>query len=1013
MSNKKSKAKQFFLFCFLLSFVGCSTVDNRIDSTSSSRFDSTTNLLGEISSSDSTSSKDSSSVNSSSQNSSSTTTQTSISSNEQSASISKESSSSSTAQSSSSSTTQSSSTTTSSSSSSSTTTQSSSSSSTQSSSSSNVQTSTSSSTQQSSSSTTTQQSSSSTQSSSSSNVQTSTSSSSSTQQSSSSSTLTSSDVQTSSSSSTSQSSSSSSSSSQDSTTPSVDSSSSSSSPVVTTYVVTFNANGGEFDNKSQSYQIQVNKNETINIDSVKKPTKAGHAFNQWSRVNNGFDYWNFETDVVTSDLDLYATWTPNKYQVNITNENNTAGTVTGNGDYDYGTMVTLTATANDGYHFVGWYQADALKSTDTTYKFALLDSITLVAKWDVNEYTINLDAGAGATVSNSTYKVKYNASYQLPVAVKTGYAFDGWYYQNNKLTDAIGQSILPYTYTSNINVEARFIANKYTYTFKNYDDSIISSTTADYGSTIVYPTNNPTYDDNDYEYTFTGWNPSDLKVLTENVDIKATYSRKLKVHNKVINMLSDSLGNNRAVYMNAVLEGEANLTTDLKFQIDKDVFNSLLHKDELTNEERQNLSIESLLKSATLQASVTYKEDTFYLEVTPTDTYVSVFGKVYTLNLLKTYNTLLQVLPKDVFDVASFLDNFIASDVEAKSATLVEEGNKTTLTAIVRNDYQEGTGEVNGNTNPFYGKDLQCSVIFNKENGIYSIESAELKILYEKITVTTNNGEGFVCDISHDNTLDYFDQLLNFAKAISNTAQMKNFHITGNLDISLLGNKRSTFDVKLSINEKNQVFASIYLSLKCDTLKQLFKNDTDLYLYYDGSKEMLYAKRVTFTTEGVINKKHYQQADYQTWTTEKFKEDIMNNIFWLINASDTVTKNAGSTTMSVDYKNVLSSVATNENTLTITLNKDAITMGGGSISFAITQNIVISVSKTTDDYLDSFGLTTGLGLSGLDAISVNINNTKLVDRGVSLKVDEIIAGLEDKVDIYKDAGLYIGQKVKV
>ena len=58
-----------------------------------------------------------------------------------------------------------------------------------------------------------------------------------------------------------------------------------------------------------------------------------------------------------------------------------AGTVTGAGEYEDGAEVTVTATVNDGYTFMGWLDAatEDFVAYDLEYTFQVLDDVTLIA----------------------------------------------------------------------------------------------------------------------------------------------------------------------------------------------------------------------------------------------------------------------------------------------------------------------------------------------------------------------------------------------------------------------------------------------------------------------------------------------------------------------------------------------------------------------------------------------------------------------------------------------------------
>lgn len=62
--------------------------------------------------------------------------------------------------------------------------------------------------------------------------------------------------------------------------------------------------------------------------------------------------------VVSADATYTATFAVNQYTLVVVANDNTMGTVTGSGIYNYNSTATLTATANTGYHFVGWNDSD-------------------------------------------------------------------------------------------------------------------------------------------------------------------------------------------------------------------------------------------------------------------------------------------------------------------------------------------------------------------------------------------------------------------------------------------------------------------------------------------------------------------------------------------------------------------------------------------------------------------------------------------------------------------------------
>jgi len=106
-----------------------------------------------------------------------------------------------------------------------------------------------------------------------------------------------------------------------------------------------------------------------------------------------------------------------------------AGTVTGGGVVGAGTQVTFTATANDGYNFIGWYLGEELVSEDETFVVTATEDATYTAKFElipVVEYTITAEATEGGTAEGTTTVVE-GEEVTLTATANEGYEFAGWY----------------------------------------------------------------------------------------------------------------------------------------------------------------------------------------------------------------------------------------------------------------------------------------------------------------------------------------------------------------------------------------------------------------------------------------------------------------------------------------------------------------------------------------------------------------------------------------------------------
>ena len=128
---------------------------------------------------------------------------------------------------------------------------------------------------------------------------------------------------------------------------------------------------------------------------------------------------------------------PKTYTVTATVE--TGGTVSGGGEVAEGESITLTATANDGYTFDGWYDGNT-KVCDTA-EFVIENVTadkTYTAKFTKNavSYTISaeVDANGGGSVTGGG-KVAEGESITLTATAGDGYTFAGWYDGDTKVCD--------------------------------------------------------------------------------------------------------------------------------------------------------------------------------------------------------------------------------------------------------------------------------------------------------------------------------------------------------------------------------------------------------------------------------------------------------------------------------------------------------------------------------------------------------------------------------------------------
>ncbi len=150
-------------------------------------------------------------------------------------------------------------------------------------------------------------------------------------------------------------------------------------PVIVTYTVTYNANGGDGVPSAQTKTHDV----ALTL-STTKPTKTGYTFVNW-KATDGTTYAPGATYIANVGTTLTAQWTPNTYTVTFNANGGSTQTSSKTVTYDstYGTLPTPTRT---GYTFDGWYTTatGGTKVTSST-RVSITANQTLYAHWTANE----------------------------------------------------------------------------------------------------------------------------------------------------------------------------------------------------------------------------------------------------------------------------------------------------------------------------------------------------------------------------------------------------------------------------------------------------------------------------------------------------------------------------------------------------------------------------------------------------------------------------------------------------
>jgi len=267
------------------------------------------------------------------------------------------------------------------------------------------------------------------------------------------------------------------------------------------YTVTLDPNGGEI--SKTSVEISYGTYCTNDNGVFPIPTRTGYDFIGWSYNGRIITPFNFEFE---NDITLVAEWNKTNYQITYVLNGGT-NHPDNPSFYNYDSpKIILKDPSYDGCTFEGWFNGETkITEIDSSWEADL----TIVAKWKANSYTVSLDVNGGDPLDSTTLTAVFNSELILPTPTKTGYAFAGWYDQNNKLYQS-GTWKTP----GNVSLIAKWNANKYTLTLKapnKFTNCTITYVYHDNENTVeevllekgtAYSLPIPTRDDG---YEFAGW----------------------------------------------------------------------------------------------------------------------------------------------------------------------------------------------------------------------------------------------------------------------------------------------------------------------------------------------------------------------------------------------------------------------------------------------------------------------------------------------------------------------------
>ena len=243
-----------------------------------------------------------------------------------------------------------------------------------------------------------------------------------------------------------------------------------------------------------------NANPGCGIVSGSGSANYGSRHNIAAAPNYGYRFIRWDdgdtnahrTITVTADVTLTAYFGTRQFSVSALPANYAHGTVTGGGNYDYRSMVTLAATPNGGYEFDHWSDGETLNPrritvTRDTVLTAVFRMVPVIPTHTVT--VVSANPAMGSVIGGGTYNEGAVAA--IAAIAASGCEFTGW-------TDGSTANPRMITVTGDTTFTARFrqipTTQTYTITVTSNDATlgrVSGSGTYDEGATVylgAYPT---------------------------------------------------------------------------------------------------------------------------------------------------------------------------------------------------------------------------------------------------------------------------------------------------------------------------------------------------------------------------------------------------------------------------------------------------------------------------------------------------------------------------------------------
>lgn len=151
----------------------------------------------------------------------------------------------------------------------------------------------------------------------------------------------------------------------------------------------------------------------------------GFFFTEW--IGNGVQEPNLETTTVKmiDDRNITAVFRPKSYNLSTSSFPEDSGVVMGEGIYEFGEEVEVSAESAEGYSFSYWSGDVSGNPTTSSTKIKISENLTLTAHFSINSHVLAIEeVKEGNSIGNGIYDFGTRA--RIEAIPKSGYNFTKW-----------------------------------------------------------------------------------------------------------------------------------------------------------------------------------------------------------------------------------------------------------------------------------------------------------------------------------------------------------------------------------------------------------------------------------------------------------------------------------------------------------------------------------------------------------------------------------------------------------